>query len=134
MCKEARSGVRESEHRRSKMGAASLTQVALQANGGRADFWYLDDGDILCHPVLASPYLQAFDMANVRTDAERNQQKADVVYYVSDLDTAPPDWKIKEFRPLTSVYTAVHGNVTLGVAVGLCHRPTGKNRRHPGHA
>ena len=34
---------------------------ALQENGGLADLWYIDDGDILCHPILVLSYLQAFD-------------------------------------------------------------------------
>ena len=29
----------------------------LQNNGGLADLWYIDDGNILCHPVLVLSYL-----------------------------------------------------------------------------
>ena len=36
----------------------------VQVGGGIADFWYLDDGDILCYPILVMPYLEAFDCAN----------------------------------------------------------------------
>ena len=58
---------------------------------------------------------QAFDTANAKIGADRNQQKTEVIY--SDLDEAQLDWKINESRPLASVNIAVHGNVTLGVAV-----------------
>ena len=44
---------------------------APQDNGGLADQWYLDDGDILCRPVTVLSFLQAFDRANVSTGAER---------------------------------------------------------------
>ena len=38
------------------------------------DFWYVDDGDILCHPALVIPYLAAFDAANALVGAEMNRQ------------------------------------------------------------
>ena len=31
----------------------------IQVGGGLPDFWYLDDGDIICSPVLVQPTLQA---------------------------------------------------------------------------
>ena len=39
---------------------------ALKEIGGLADFWFFDDGDILCHPVQVLPCLQAFDTANAK--------------------------------------------------------------------
>ena len=57
----------------------------LQENGGLADFWYIDDGDILCHPVLGSFDLHEFDDTNDKVGAERNPQKTEVIYYVADL-------------------------------------------------
>ena len=48
---------------------------AVQENGGPADQWYLDDGDILCHTILILPYLQAFDNANVKIGAKRNPKE-----------------------------------------------------------
>ena len=68
--------------------------------------------------MLVLPSLQAFDIANGKIGAERTPQKTEVIYRVSGLDTAPPDWKISEVRLLASVDTAVRGNVTLRVAVG----------------
>ena len=62
---------------------------ALQKNGGLADQWYMDDGDIMCHPILVLP----FDVANARVGAERNPLKTEVIYHVNDLDAAPPEWK-----------------------------------------
>ena len=35
-----------------KHTAAHDPQHALQKNGGLADDWYMDDGDIVCHPFL----------------------------------------------------------------------------------
>ena len=32
--------------------------------------WFLDDGDIQCHPVLVAPYLKAFDGFNVKVRAQ----------------------------------------------------------------
>ena len=47
---------------------------ALQKNGGLADLWYMDDGDILCHPIMVPSHLQEFDIANAKVGAERNPQ------------------------------------------------------------
>ena len=78
----------------------------------------MDDGDILCHPILVPSYLQEFDDANDKMRAERNPQKTDVIYHVADLAAAPPEWKVDEVRKLVSVSTAAIGSNTLGVAVG----------------
>ena len=101
-----------------KLIGADDPRHAFQENGGLADFWCCDDGDILCNPMLVLPYLQALDIANAKIGAEPNQQKTEVIYHVSNLNTAPLDRKINDVRPLASVDTAVHGNITLGVAVG----------------
>ena len=61
-------------------------QHALQKNGSLADQWYLDDGDIMCHPVLVLLFLQDFDVANARVGAERNPLKTEVTYCVMDLE------------------------------------------------
>ena len=69
--------------------------------------------------MLLLPSLQAaVDMANAKIGEDRNQQKTEVIHYVSDLYTVLPEWKINEVHPLTSFDAAVRGNVTLGVAVG----------------
>ena len=53
--------------------------LPCQEKGGLADFWYLDDGEILCHPVLVLPCLQAFDdTADAKIGAESNRQKTEV--------------------------------------------------------
>ena len=54
----------------------------LQENGSLADqWWYLDDGDILCHPMLVLPSLQPFDTANAFAGCVTDQlaTKADVL-------------------------------------------------------
>ena len=35
-----------------KLSGADDPRHALQENGGLADLWYMDDGDIVCHPIL----------------------------------------------------------------------------------
>ena len=75
-------------------------------------------GDILCHPVLVPSYLHDFDDANDKVGADRNPFKTEVVYYVADLDAAPPKWKLDEVRKLASVSTVAAGSTSLGVAVG----------------
>ena len=94
-------------------------QHALQKNGGLADQWYMDDGDIMCHPVLVLPFLQDFDVANARVGAERNPLKTEVIYHVNDLDASPPEWKNGDVRSATCKKSALTaGSITLGVAVG----------------
>ena len=100
-------------------------------NGGLADLWYIDDGDILSHPILVPPDLQVFDTANAKNGAEWNPQKTEDIHHASDLDAARPEWRIDDVRSLASVSTAAHGSVTLGVAVGsppVCCRPTPRFR------
>ena len=77
---------------------------ALQENEGLADFWCLDDGDILCHPVLGSLIL--FD-CNAGTG---NRKKIDKTQKSSRLDSAPSVWKISEVRALATVPTAANIN------------------------
>ena len=86
-------------------GQCSLKHMTLhKKREAFADFWCLDDGDIPCHPMLVLLHLQAVEIANAKIGAERNQQKTEVI--VSDLDTAPLDWKSNAVRPLASVDTA----------------------------
>ena len=49
-----------------KLTDAHDPQHALQKNGGLADLWYMDDGDIMCHPILVPSFLQEFDVANAK--------------------------------------------------------------------
>ena len=92
----------------------------IQANGGLADFWYLDDGDVMCDPRLVVPFLSAFDKANTRAGAVRNQEKTEVIYYATQgqLQAAPVDWRMEEVAGLARVLSAADPSVTLGVATG----------------
>ena len=61
-------------------GPEKLTGVddprhASQENGGLADLWYTDAGDILCHPILVPSNLQEVAEANDKVGAERNPQE-----------------------------------------------------------
>ena len=51
----------------------------LQKSGGLADQWYMDDGDLMCHPSLVLPILQDFDVATTRVGAERNPLRTEVI-------------------------------------------------------
>ena len=104
-------------------GAEKLTGTndprrVLQMNGGLADLWYMDDGDILCHPILVPSWLQEFDVANAKVGAERNPQKTEVIHYVNDLGAAPSEWRIRDVRNMAQVTTVTAGSITLGVAAG----------------
>ena len=99
-----------------KLIGANEPRHVLQKNGGLADLWYMDDGDILCHPILVLTYLQEFAVANARIGVVRNPQKTEVIYNVIYLDAAPPEWRIG--RNMAKVSTVTGGSATLGVAVG----------------
>ena len=86
---------------REKLTRADDPQHALQKNGGLADLWYMDDGDIMCHPILVPSYLQEFDDANAKVGAERSPQKTEVIHHVNDLDAAPLEWRIHEVQNMT---------------------------------
>ena len=49
-----------------KLFGADDPRHVLQTNGGLADIWYMDDGDILCHPLLVPTYSLEFDVANAK--------------------------------------------------------------------
>ena len=66
-------------------------RYALQEHGGLADLWNMDDGDIMCHPVLVPSYLHEFDDAKAKVGAERTPQKTEVVHSVDDPVAAPPE-------------------------------------------
>ena len=87
---------------------------------GLVDFWYLDDGDILCHPQLVVPYLQAFDEANAQIGAVRNPQKTEVLYYTSSesLEQQRAPWQLDLVKEKATVHLASEGTLTLGVATG----------------
>ena len=78
----------------------------------------MDDGDIMCHPILVLSFLQDFEVANARVGAERNPLKTEVSYCVDDLDAAPLEWSIGDVRSIAKVSTVTAGSITLGVAVG----------------
>ena len=101
-----------------KLTGAHDPRHVLQKSGGLADQWYMDEGDVVCHPILVLPFLQDFDVANARVGAERNPLKAEVVCYVNDLDAAPPEWRIGDVRSLAKTSAVADGSITLGVAVG----------------
>ena len=63
----------------------------------------MDDGDMMCHPILVLPFLQDFDVANARVGAERNPLKTEVIHCVNDLDAA--QWRIRDVQNMAQVTT-----------------------------
>ena len=92
----------------------------VQAFGGIADFWYLDDGDILCDPVLVLPLLRAHDGADDRVGGQRNRSKTEVSYFADSVTLAAreAEWQLQAVRELATVRTADESGLTLGVATG----------------
>ena len=46
-----------------------------------------------------------------RSGAERNPQKTEVIYFVNDLDAAPPEWRIGDVHNIARVSRATAGSV-----------------------
>ena len=109
--------------RRSTDGTRALVpdpSHEVQAFGGVADFWYLDDGDILCHPLLVRAMLECHDRADGDCGGQRNRSKSEVLYYVDDatLERHAREWQLAAVRELADVSTAAEPGLTLGVATG----------------
>eukprot|EP00973_Karenia_brevis_P001265 172883-Karenia_brevis.AAC.1 len=51
----------------------------IQSGGGLVDVWYLDDGTIVCDPMLVVPFLNQFDVHSGRAGASRNRAKTYVI-------------------------------------------------------
>ena len=99
----------------------------VQTNGGLADDWYLDDGDVLCDARLVNAYLTCFDRCNPSVGGERNITKTEVIYYVDeqalqshavDWQLAAVDWQLAAVRATATVRTAEQPGLTLGVVTG----------------
>ena len=92
----------------------------IQAFGGIADFWYLDDGDIICHPELVLAILQSHDNADAAAGGSRNLSKSEVLYFVDEATLAAhtSDWHLAEVGALADVKCAENHGLTLGVATG----------------
>ena len=99
-----------------KLIGADNPRHAPQENRGLADIWHLDDGDILRHPMLVLPNLQAFDITNAKTGAERIGKS-----------TTFAQWPL---FPRQLMETSLSGLPWSHVF----HRAPGKSKRHRGHA
>ena len=62
-----------------KSSLVPTTRSMRCRRAGLTDRWYMDDEDIMCHPILVLPFLQDFDVVNVRVGAERNPLKTEVI-------------------------------------------------------
>ena len=74
------------------------TTRCIRCRKWRAGLWCMDDGDILCHPILVPSYQEEFDIANAKVGPEWNPKKAEVIYDVDDLDAAPPSEELMTCR------------------------------------
>lgn len=92
----------------------------VQRHGGIADFWYMDDGDALCHPSLVRQYLQLYDEETAKAGGQRNKTKTEVVFYASEecLNEHAAEWHLEEVRQLATVSLADAPGLTLGIATG----------------
>ena len=92
----------------------------IQKNGGLADFWYLDDGDILCVPGLVAAYFEAFDEANKKVGATMNIFKIEVIYSASPAEMFQNEasWNLARVRQFAAVTDASHPGLTLGAVTG----------------
>ena len=55
----------------------------------KMEAWYVDDGDIMCHPIPVPSHLHDFDVANAKVGAERSPQRTEVICNLDDLGAAP---------------------------------------------
>ena len=119
-----------------KLTGAHDPEHALLEGGGLADKWYKDDGDIMCHPMLVPSFLQEFDVANARVGAERNPLKTEVIFYVNDLEAAPPEWRVGDVRSLAKTSAVTDGSIRSRCWVSAVHHGPApeQGRCHPSNA
>ena len=87
------------------------------AEGGHVlDAWYLDDGLVLTHPMLAVPFLEAFDRRSDEKGAERNRQKTKVAMLVAkaEVETHTAEWQLDKMRELADVCYEPESMIALG--------------------
>ena len=90
-----------------------------KAEAWRVNEWYMDDGDIVCHPILVLLFLLDLDVANARVGAERNPLKTEVIYNVNDLDAAPPERRIGDGRNMAKTSAVTDGSNTSELLLDL---------------
>ena len=92
----------------------------VQEQGGFVDFWYLDDGDVLCDPRLAVAYLRHFDAVNREVGAVRNKEKTEAIFYATEaeMEEHADEWGLAELGAEAALSSATCGSITLGVTVG----------------
>ena len=118
---EAKWAVMKPEERREGEEGDTITPnpgYEIQKNGGLADFWYLDDGELLCVPGLVADDLEAFGEANKKVGATMNIFKTQVIYYASPAEMLQNEasWNLARVRQLAAVTDAPHPGLTLGWA------------------
>ena len=64
--------------------------------------------------MLCCPSCKRSRLPTLGLGQNENLPKTEGIYYVPDLDAAPPEWGIIEVRPLVSVTTAARGSIAVG--------------------
>ena len=109
--------------RRDPDSGGKVTQPAdeIQAGGGIADFWYMDDENALMDPSLVSYYLNALDPINEAIGASRNMDKSIVTYYATpeEMQRNWTAWRLDDVSQHATIKSASgEVPVTLGVGTG----------------
>ena len=78
----------------------------------------MDDGDIMCHPILLLSFLQDFDVANARVGGERNPLRTENHLLRERLGRSATEWRVGDVRSLAKTSAVTDDSITLGVAVG----------------
>ena len=121
-CRDAEDySAQSSDPQQSVAGRSEARQMPHPGNriviGTRVfDVWYLDDGTIVLNPVLAVPFLEAFDRRSVEVGAERNRQKTKVSMLLPETEAAEHSerWQLERLRDLADVSFEPQSLETLG--------------------
>ena len=109
------------DRRRQQDGRSAVNPShSLVGGGGLADWWYLDDGDLLLDPALVLPTLRCFDRAGRPRGSIRNKGKMEVILYASpaELQAKAEEWHLQELADECQLKDPLDGVVTLGVVTG----------------
>ena len=77
-----------------KLNGAHDPQQTLRKNGGLADQWYMDEGDVMRRPILVLSLCRTSTLPMTESERRRNPLKTELIYFVNDLDAAPPEWGV----------------------------------------
>ena len=83
-----------------KLIVADDPRHALWENGGLSDHWYLDDGDVLCRPVLVRPCKRLVQPTlKLEQNGTDRKQKSSTTLQTWTQRAALLEWNINDVRP-----------------------------------